>query len=81
MLQCEPAQQEVLSLAVNVLTKRFPDRFQRDGSVLTNASTGEVFDLAETHRNPMDIMARLVQVCALTPDWCLQKWHSRKQIC
>ena len=75
MLQCEPAQQEVLNLAVKVLTKRFPDRFQLNGSMLTNASTGEVFDVAEKHRNPMDIAARLVQVCAQLTIWSLQTLH------
>lgn len=61
-MQCEPAQQEVLRLAIKVLTKSFPDRFQVDGSVLSNLSTGEDYDLADKHRNPMDVVARLVQV-------------------
>ena len=60
--QCEAAQKEVLALTVSVLTKVFPDRFQLQGTVLSNVATGEVFDVADTCTNPMDTVARLVQV-------------------
>lgn len=60
--QCEAAQQEVLALTVKVLTKVFPDRFQLQESTLSNVATGEVFDVADTCTNPMDTVARLVQV-------------------
>lgn len=61
-VQCEAAQKEVLALTVKVLTKVFPDRFQLEGSTLSNVATGEEFDVADTCTNPMDTIARLVQV-------------------
>lgn len=60
--QSEPAQKEVLALTVKVLTKVFPDRFQLQESTLSNVATGAVFDVADTCTNPMDTIARLVQV-------------------
>ena len=55
---------------MKVLTGSFPDRFQLRGSLLTNVPTGEEFDVADKARNPMDIVARLLQVgyvmCAQT---------------
>ena len=61
-MQSEPAKREVLALVVKVLTGSFPDRFQLRGSVLSNVSTGEEFDIADEARNPLDIVARLLQV-------------------
>lgn len=62
MLQCELAKQEVLNLVTEILTRSFPDRFQLNGATLSNFATGETFDLSQTKRNPMDIVARLLQV-------------------
>lgn len=57
----ELAKREVLNLVVKVLTGSFPDRFQLKGSLLTNASSGEEFDISDEARNPMDVVARLLQ--------------------
>ena len=62
LLQCEDARQEVLSLVSSTLARQFPDQFQLRGNVLQNVVTGEEFDLADQGRNPMDVVARLVQV-------------------
>jgi len=62
LLQCEVAKQEVLSLVSQTLIKNFPDRFQLKETTLRNIATGEDFDLADQDRNPMDVVARLVQV-------------------
>ena len=61
-LQSEKAKSEVLKLVIDVLTGSFPDRFQMQGSVLSNKATKETFDTADKDRNPMDIVARLLQV-------------------
>ena len=62
LLQCEAAKQEVLSLVSQTLTRNFPDRFQLKNTILQNIATGEDFELADQDRNPMDVVARLVQV-------------------
>ncbi len=62
LLQCEAAKQEVLSLVSQILIRNFPDRFQLRKTTLRNIATGEDFDLADQDRNPMDVVARLVQV-------------------
>lgn len=69
-MQSEAAQKEVLALTVKVLTKVFPDRFQFQGSTLSNVATGEAFDVADTCTNPMDTVARLVQVLLYQLLWC-----------
>lgn len=61
-MQCEDARQEVLSLVSSTLARQFPDQFQLRGDVLQNVVSGEEFDLADQGRNPMDVVARLVQV-------------------
>ncbi|KAL0019082.1 hypothetical protein WJX79_005683 [Trebouxia sp. C0005] len=58
---CEAAKQEVLSLVSQTLTRFFPDRFQLKNTILQNIATGEDFELADQDRNPMDVVARLVQ--------------------
>lgn len=58
---CELAKQEVLNLVTEILIRSFPDRFQLNGATLSNFATGETFDLSQTKRNPMDIVARLLQ--------------------
>ncbi len=65
LLQCEAAKQEVLSLVSQTLVRNFPDRFQLTKTTLQNIATGEDFDLADQDRNPMDVVARLVQVRTL----------------
>ena len=62
LLQCEAAKQEVLSLVSQTLIRNFPDRFQMRHTILQNIATGEHFDLADQDRNPMEVVARLVQV-------------------
>ncbi len=62
VLQCEAAKQEVLSLVSQTLIRNFPDRFQLRNAILQNIATGEDFDLADQDRNPMDVVARLIQV-------------------
>lgn len=58
---CEAAKQEVLSLVSQTLIRNFPDRFQMRHTILQNIATGEHFDLADQDRNPMEVVARLVQ--------------------
>ena len=62
-MQSDNVKQEALEMAVQLLTESFPDRFKLDGRTLRNIATGVAFDLSDTSRNPMDIMARVVQVC------------------
>ena len=62
-MQSDNVKQEALEMAVQILTGSFPDRFKLDGCSLLNIATGDAFDLSDTNGNPMDIMARLVQVC------------------
>ena len=63
-MQSDSVKQEVLEVAIQVLTKGFPDRFKLNGQTLLNMATGDTFDLSDARRNPMDIVARLIQVCA-----------------
>ncbi|DBA97601.1 TPA: hypothetical protein ACH3X3_012506 [Trebouxia sp. C0006] len=58
---CAAAKQEVLSLVSQTLIRNFPDRFQLRNAILQNIATGEDFDLADQDRNPMDVVARLIQ--------------------
>jgi len=53
-----------------VLVRKFPDRFQLEGTLLSNIATGEKFDLADQDRNPMDVVARIVQVTRLLHNMC-----------
>lgn len=62
-MQSDRVKQEVLEAATQVLTKSFPDRFKLNRQTLLNMATGDTFDLRDANRNPMDIVARLVQVC------------------
>lgn len=62
VVQCEAAKQEVLSLVSQTLIRNFPDRFQLKETILQNIATEEDFDLSDQDRNPMDVVARLVQV-------------------
>ncbi len=64
----EAAGREVLDMAADVLPRRFPDWFQRDGGVLHNRLTGESWDLRDHRIAPLELAARLVQedLCVLT---------------
>ena len=59
---------EMLELLADFLPKRFPDRFSMEGSVLTNHSLGDTWDLANKSLDPLEGSAQLVQVCAVAED-------------
>lgn len=52
----------MLELLADFLPKRFPDRFTKDGNVLINHSTGDVWNLADPSLDPLEVSALLVQV-------------------
>lgn len=54
----------MLELLADFLPKRFPDRFTKDGNVLINHSTGDVWNLADPSLDPLEVSALLVQVSA-----------------
>jgi hypothetical protein len=62
----EAACREVLVQLAGFLPQRFPERFERDGDVLTNRATGERWDLEAPDLEPLDIAGRLVQ-----EDFCI----------
>ena len=57
-----PANWELLREVSDYLVARHPERFEWAGPVLRNKSTGEGFDLADRELDPLDTVARLVQV-------------------
>jgi hypothetical protein len=59
---------EVLDTVAEVLPRRYPAWFMRDGDVLRNRLTGEDWDLAAPGLAPLEMAARLVQedLCILT---------------
>ncbi len=59
--QSYEADWEMLELLAGYLPQRFPDRFSLEGSVLTNHSTGDVWDLSDRSQDAMEISALLVQ--------------------
>ena len=59
---------EMLELLADFLPKRFPDRFSMEGSVLTNHSLGDSWDLADKSLDPLEVSAQLVQVLAVAED-------------
>ena len=61
-MQAGSANRELLDLLVAYLPQRFPGHFQLDGGRLTNAATGDVWDLADDSADPLDVAAQLVQV-------------------
>jgi hypothetical protein len=68
--QAEAANWEMLELLADFLPKRFPDRFTKEGDILVNHSTGDVWDLADKDQDPLEVSALLVQVShqfALSP--------------
>ena len=63
--QAEEANAELLELLADFLPQRFPDLFTRDGDALINHVTGDVWDLTDKSRDPLEVSALLVQVHAL----------------
>ena len=57
----EAARAEVLEVLGALLPRRFPHWFEREGSVLRNHLTGEVWDLAAPSGDPLEVAGRLVQ--------------------
>ncbi|KAK9904897.1 hypothetical protein WJX75_005075 [Coccomyxa subellipsoidea] len=66
----DAANAEMLELLADFLPKRFPDRFTKDGNVLINHSTGDVWNLADPSLDPLEVSALLVQedLCVMTAD-------------
>lgn len=68
----EAARQEVLDILVDLLPRRFPAWFSRDGATLRNRLTGEAWNLDAPPHDPLEIAGRLVQedlcLLRLTPD-------------
>lgn len=61
--QSESIKQETRDVVTQILLSSFPDRFKLHGQTLLNTATGEAFDLTDSSRDPMNVVARLVQVC------------------
>jgi hypothetical protein len=59
---------EVLELLADHLPKQFPTLFTRDGAVIHNLLTGEMFDIFNRSLDPLEISARLVQVQQQSPN-------------
>jgi hypothetical protein len=51
---------EVLEMVVADLTTQYPQFFSKKGSMITNALTGELFDLADDEIKPLEIAARFI---------------------
>lgn len=68
----EAARQEVLDILAELLPRRFPAWFSRDGAMLRNHLTGEAWDLARLPHDPLEVAGRLVQedlcLLRLTPE-------------
>lgn len=69
----------MLELLAAFLPKRYPDRFTKDGDVLINHSTGDVWNLADPSLDPLEVSSLLVQVGWPVPFCeraCLSTRHS-----
>jgi hypothetical protein len=68
----EAARQEVLDILAELLPRRFPSWFSRDGATLRNHLTTEAWDLARLPHDPLEVAGRLVQedlcLLRLTPE-------------
>lgn len=64
----EAARAETLSVVADLLPRRFPDWFTRDGDTLRNHLTGERWNLADPGLDPLEVAGRLVQ-----EDFCLMR--------
>lgn len=65
----EPARRAVLDRIADVLPRRHPTLFTRDGATLHNHITGEAWNLADPPLDPLEVAGRLVQedLCLLAP--------------
>jgi hypothetical protein len=57
----EDARQEVLDVLAELLPRRFPEWFAREGGVLHNRLTGEAWTLDALPHDPLEVAGRLVQ--------------------
>lgn len=57
----EAARQEALDILVDLLPRRFPAWFAREGAVLHNRLTGERWNLDALPHDPLEVAGRLVQ--------------------
>lgn len=57
----EAARQEVLDILAELLPRRFPAWFAREGRVLHNRLTGEAWNLDAPPHDPLEVAGRLVQ--------------------
>ena len=57
----EAAGAELLALLAGLLPRRYPAWFAREGDILRNRLTGEVWDLARPDHAPLEVAGRLVQ--------------------
>ena len=68
----EAARREVLEVLAELLPRRFPAWFARDGAMLRNRLTGEDWDLGALPLDPLEVAGRLVQedlcLLRLTPE-------------
>jgi hypothetical protein len=68
----EAARQEVLDILADLLPRRFPAWFTRDGANLHNRLTQETWNLDSLPHDPLEVAGRLVQedlcLLRLTPD-------------
>ena len=68
----EAARQEVLDILAELLPRRFPAWFARDGALLHNRLTHETWTLGDLPHDPLEVAGRLVQedlcLLRLTPD-------------
>jgi hypothetical protein len=68
----EAARQEVLDILAELLPRRFPAWFAREGRMLRNRLTGEDWDLGALPHDPLEVAGRLVQedlcLLRLTPE-------------
>lgn len=67
----EAARREVLDVLADLLPRRFPAWFGRDGAMLHNRLTGEDWDLGALPHDPLEVAGRLVQ-----EDLCLLRLTS-----
>ncbi len=57
----EAARAEVLAVVADLLPRRYPGWFSRDGAVLHNHLTGEAWALNQPAHDPLELAGRLVQ--------------------
>ena len=58
---CGAARAEVLAVLAELLPRRYPAWFAREGGRLSNHLTGEAWDLAAPAHDPLELAGRLVQ--------------------